>query len=52
MGNSLESIKDDLKQLCEEYIDILEQLKKDNIISDDLYNKCSENKIMFIGENN
>lgn len=46
----IEDVKKELKDLCIEYVSILENLKNNNIITDDEFEKCANNKILFIEE--
>lgn len=47
---SMENIRKELKELCKEYVSILENLKNNDIITDDEFEKCANNKILFIEE--
>lgn len=47
---SMENIRKELKELCKEYVSILENLKNNDIITDDEFEKCVNNKILFIEE--
>jgi len=46
----MEEIKKELQELCNEYLNILDNLKNDDIISQDTYDKCSEQKVSFLEE--
>jgi len=46
----MEEIKKELQELCNEYLTILDNLKNDDIISQDTYDKCSEQKVSFLEE--
>ncbi|MGL4911706.1 MAG: hypothetical protein ACRC3Y_04665 [Romboutsia sp.] len=48
MYSSIDEIKKELKNLCNEYIDILEKLKEENIITKETFEVCSSNKISFL----
>ncbi|MBS5788664.1 MAG: hypothetical protein KIC98_12245 [Clostridioides difficile] len=50
MYSSMEEIKKELQELCNEYLNILDNLKNDDIISQDTYDKCSEQKVSFLEE--
>ncbi|MBU5308632.1 hypothetical protein NSA24_10795 [Clostridioides mangenotii] len=50
MYSSMEEIKKELQELCNEYLTILDNLKNDDIISQDTYDKCSEQKVSFLEE--
>lgn len=47
---SVEDVKKELKELCIEYVSILENLKNNDIITEDEFEKCANNKILFIEE--
>lgn len=47
---SMEDVKKELKELCREYVSILENLKNNKMITDDEFEKCANNKILFIEE--
>lgn len=44
----LEEIKEELQQLCTDYLDILQHLKNQKIISEETFNICSLNKNSFL----
>lgn len=48
MYNNIDDVKNQLEQLCEEYIEILESLKSKNVISKDTFDQCVSNKILFL----
>ncbi|MCR8745932.1 hypothetical protein [Romboutsia lituseburensis] len=50
MYSSMDKIKEELKELCNEYIHILEQLKDDEIITEETYDICSSSKVSFLEE--
>lgn len=47
---SMEDVKRELKELCIEYVSILENLKDNDIITDEEFEKCANNKILFVEE--
>ncbi|CEI74346.1 MULTISPECIES: hypothetical protein [Romboutsia] len=49
-SNNKDDIKKELKSLCADYVNILEKLKKEKIISEETYNTCSLKKISFLEE--
>ena len=48
MYNNIEDVKNELEQLCEEYIAVLKDLKNKKIISEDTFYNCVESKILFL----
>lgn len=48
MYSNINEVKKELKELCMEYVNILETLKNENIITEDTYEKCTSNKIIFL----
>ena len=46
----IEEVKDELKQLCTDYLNILQELKNKEIISEELFEKYSVNKKSFLEE--
>ena len=46
----IEEVKDELKQLCTDYLNILQELKKQEIINEELFEKYSVNKKSFLEE--
>ncbi|MGL5694211.1 MAG: hypothetical protein ACRCXA_09040 [Peptostreptococcaceae bacterium] len=44
----IEDIKKELEQLCEEYVDVLEGLKNKKEITEDTFEKCVSNKVLFL----
>ena len=46
----IEEVKDELKQLCTDYLNILQELKNKEIIDEDLFKKYSINKKSFLEE--
>lgn len=50
MYNDIEEIKAELKQLCTDYVDILDRMKQEKIISQEVYNECTSKKIFFLDE--
>ncbi|MGL5330387.1 MAG: hypothetical protein ACRDD7_14045 [Peptostreptococcaceae bacterium] len=45
---SIEEIKKELDQLCEEYVNALEGLKNKKEISEDTFEKCVSSKVLFL----
>ena len=50
MSNNIDDIKKELKKLCSDYVNILEKLKTEEIITKDTFEACSSNKILFLEE--
>lgn len=50
MNIDIEEIKGELNQLCKDYVGILNDMKDNNIINDDIFNTCAVNKIIFFQE--
>ena len=48
MYNNIEDVKKELEQLCEEYIEVLKDLKNKNVISEDTFDNCVGSKILFL----
>ena len=46
----IEDIKEELDKLCTDYLDILEQLKSQELISEETFRMCSINKNSFLEE--
>lgn len=46
----IEDIKEELDKLCTDYLDILQQLKSRELISEETFRKCSINKNSFLEE--
>ena len=46
----IEEVKDELRQLCTDYLNILQELKKQEIINEELFEKYSVNKKSFLEE--
>ena len=46
----VEEVKEELKKLCTDYLDILQQLKNEEIISEETFKRCSINKKSFLDE--
>ena len=46
----IEEVKDELKQLCTDYLNILQELKNQEIINEELFEKYSVNKKSFLEE--
>lgn len=51
MSIDIKEIKEELDQLCKDYIDIANKMKNKEIINDDIYLKCVSNKIEFLEKN-
>lgn len=50
MYSSIDDVKKELKELCSEYVNILEELKQEDIITKETFEICSSNKISFLEE--
>ncbi|WP_200865886.1 hypothetical protein [Metaclostridioides mangenotii] len=50
MYSSMDEIKKELQELCSEYLTILDDLKDEELISQDTYEKCSAQKVSFLEE--
>lgn len=48
MHNNINDIKSDLKELCNEYVSMLEKLKQQGIISNEVFENCTLHKSVFI----
>ena len=46
----VEEVKEELKKLCTDYLNILQQLKNEDLISEETFEKCSINKKSFLEE--
>ncbi len=46
----IKDIKEELDKLCTDYLDILQQLKSQELISEETFKKCSINKNSFLEE--
>lgn len=46
----LEEVKDELNKLCTDYLNILQQLKDQEIINEETFKMCSINKKSFLEE--
>jgi len=46
----IEEVKDELRQLCTDYLNILQELKNQEIINEELFEKYSVNKKSFLEE--
>ena len=46
----VEEVKDELKKLCTDYLNILQELKNKGIISEEMFNTYSINKKSFLDE--
>ena len=44
----IEEIKEELDKLCTDYLDILQQLKSQDLISEETFKVCSINKNSFL----
>jgi len=51
MSIDIKEIKEELDQLCKDYIDIARKMKNKEMINDDIYLKCVSNKIEFLEKN-
>lgn len=45
---NINEIKGELEQLCKDYINIINKMKENYIINEDMYIKCTSNKIEFL----
>lgn len=50
MYSSIEDVKKELKELCSEYVNILEKLKDENVINKETFEICSSSKVLFLDE--
>ena len=50
MYSSIDDVKKELKELCSEYVNILEKLKEEEIITKETFDTCSSNKVLFLEE--
>lgn len=50
MYSSTEDVKKELQQLCNDYLDMLQRLKDENIINKDTFDLCSLTKKAFLEE--
>ncbi|MGL5712439.1 MAG: hypothetical protein ACRCXT_04120 [Paraclostridium sp.] len=48
MSIDIEKIKEELNQLCRDYVGILNEMKEKNIINDIIFEECTTNKITFL----
>ena len=44
----VEEVKEELKELCTDYLNILQQLKNEELISEETFKVCSINKNSFL----
>ncbi|WP_270659502.1 hypothetical protein [Paraclostridium bifermentans] len=51
MSIDINEIKEELDQLCKDYVDIVSKMKNNKIINDDIYLNCVSNKIEFLERN-
>ncbi|MCB5942742.1 hypothetical protein LJB68_14540 [bacterium 210820-DFI.6.52] len=51
MSIDINEIKEELDQLCKDYVDIVSKMKNNKIINDDIYLNCVFNKIEFLEKN-
>ncbi|MDV8115804.1 hypothetical protein R3379_42520 [Bacillus sp. BAU-SS-2023] len=51
MSIDISEIKEELDQLCKDYVDIVSKMKNNKIINDDIYLNCVSNKIEFLEKN-
>lgn len=51
MSIDINEIKEELDQLCKDYVDIVSKMKNNKIINDDIYLNCVSNKIEFLEKN-
>ncbi|GAA3644033.1 hypothetical protein [Asaccharospora irregularis] len=50
MYTNIDDLKKELKELCSEYVIILERLKEEEVITQDTFEKCTSKKILFLQE--
>lgn len=50
MSNNIDNIKEELKKLCSDYVNALEKLKTEGIITKDTFEICSSSKNLFLEE--
>lgn len=50
MYSSIEKVKKELQQLCNDYLDILKRLKDEDIINKETFDSCSLSKKIFLEE--
>ena len=50
MYSSTEKVKEELQQLCNDYLDILKRLKDEDIITKETFDSCSLSKKIFLEE--
>lgn len=50
MYSSMDDVKKELKELCNEYVNILERLKEENVINKETFEICSSSKVLFLEE--
>lgn len=48
MYSNIDDIKKELDELCSDYICILERLKVEEIISDEVFDLCAISKLLFL----
>lgn len=46
----VEEVKEELKKLCTDYLNILQQLNNEDLISEETFKRCSINKKSFLDE--
>ncbi|MEG1311033.1 MAG: hypothetical protein RSC84_04000 [Peptostreptococcaceae bacterium] len=50
MYSSIDDVKKELKELCGQYVNILEKLKEENVINEETFEICSSSKVLFLEE--
>ena len=50
MYNDVEDLRKELEILCEDYIDVISNLKYKNEISEDTFDRCVKDKILFLSK--
>ncbi|MGL6107809.1 hypothetical protein [Romboutsia sp.] len=50
MSNIIEDVNKELKELCSDYLNILQHLKKEGIINQDTFEACADKKLLFLEE--
>lgn len=48
MYSNIDDVKKELKELCLEYVTILEKLKDEKMITEETFEKCSSQKKIFL----
>lgn len=48
MGININEIKEELNQLCKDYIKIINKMQENDIINNETYVRCISNKMEFL----